>query len=133
MKAAFAQTKPEDVGGAQYRELERQIFSTTNQLGSYEEQMRVVQNTVLGIGEIISGTKEEFQNFEDQTKKTGEGILATITAIKEGMDEWNMAEGVTQVISSFMQIATVKKILNETTEELLKVRQEMSAMMLMDP
>ena len=32
-----------------------------------------------------------------------------------------------------MQIATVKKILNETTEELLKVRQEMSAMMLMDP
>ena len=39
----------------------------------------------------------------------------------------------TQVISSFMQIATVKKILNETTEELLKVRQEMSAMMLMDP
>ena len=41
LETAFAQATPEEVGEAQYRELERQIISTKDKLSSYESQLPV--------------------------------------------------------------------------------------------
>ena len=72
LETAFAQATPEEVGEAQYRELERQIISTKDKLSSYESQLRETEDAISKVEKETSEATEETKDFGEQAKKSGE-------------------------------------------------------------
>lgn len=72
LETAFAQATPEEVGEAQYRELERQIISTKDKLSSYESQLRETEDAISKVEKETGEAAEETKDFGEQAKKSGE-------------------------------------------------------------
>ena len=72
LETAFAQATPEEVGEAQYRELERQIISTKDKLSSYESQLRETEDAISKVEKETDEAAEETKDFGEQAKKSGE-------------------------------------------------------------
>ncbi len=72
LETAFAQATPEEVGEAQYRELERQIISTKDKLSSYESQLRETEDAISKVEKETGEAAEETKDFGEQANKSGE-------------------------------------------------------------
>lgn len=102
-KQAAEMLKNGDIGEDQYRDLERQIIKTEQELGGYRNQLEQVEQQTKETGSETDNLKEKQRQAGEQSDKSGAQMGAAFAAVTAAIQVG--IQVVTQIIQKFQEAA----------------------------